>query len=75
MKLTLHFNMDDIEDKEAFAIYHKANDYLKALHEIAAYFRKEIKYPPALYTQEHISSLESISDQFYEILNSFNIEL
>jgi len=69
MKAILEFNLPD--EKIEFEMASKGDKYLSAIHDIANMLRGHSKY-----NSQNLNTLavETIYDEFYEILNSYGID-
>jgi len=57
MKATLHFDLDDPQDREDFSLQLKTNDLVAVLREIAERFRQTQKYDAKPITREEFIGL------------------
>lgn len=74
MKAYLEFDMEDQFDREKLILAQKASDLNLALDEIyEKIFRHYRKYEDL--SEEQSKLLEKLSDQFFEILSSYDIKL
>jgi hypothetical protein len=73
MKATLHFNLDDYEEREKHARMLSADKMLSALNEISDKLRTILKYND--YSKEQIDVLEKFEEELHEILSERGIEL
>lgn len=71
-KAILEFDLNEPEDIEAHKRAIKSLDLVLALWDIEQYLRSQIKYNESL-TQEAYDALEKVRDEYYAILNKYNI--
>ena len=72
MKATLHFNLEDPDDKFAFNRCHKANDMAMALWDYSQELRAICKYSDDEVQQKHWGEAR---EKFYEVLKDYGIDL
>jgi metal-dependent HD superfamily phosphatase/phosphodiesterase len=73
MKATLHFNLDDYEEREKHARMLSADKMLSALNEMAEKLHTMLEYND--YSKEQFEIVEKFQEEFYEILSEGGIEL
>lgn len=71
MKATLEFNLPD--DSEEYEMYSNALNYYSFINSMNEYLRNEIKYNN--HTDEEYAMLEKVREQYFELMNNYNIKL
>jgi hypothetical protein len=71
MKATIEFNLP--EDQEEYEICNKALDMSIALQGIREYLRGKVKYDT--HDEKKWEVYDEVYQQFFEILNNYNIKL
>lgn len=71
MKATIEFNLPD--DSEEYEMYSNALNYYSFINAMNEYLRSEIKYNN--HTDEEYAILEKVREQYFELLNNYNIKL
>lgn len=75
MKAILEFNLDDADDVNSHKLAIKSLDLALALWDISNYFRSQLKYNDDAYTKEQLETIEGISEEYYKLLDKYNIKL
>ena len=72
MKATLHFNLEDEQDKKAFRRASKADNTYSILWDLSMELRRLRKYCEL--SEEKSAMLEEISEFFHNQLNEHNVD-
>lgn len=71
MKVTFEFNIP--EDNDEYEMYSNALNYYSFINALNEYLRSEIKYNE--HTDEEYAILEKVREQYFELMNNYNIKL
>lgn len=71
MKAILEFSLPD--DQDEYEMTTNALRYYSFIHAMNEYLRGEIKYQQ--HTDEEFALLEKIRDQYFELMNNYDIKL